>query len=103
METGRIDAYGSDDVLLYGLISKSKSPGEYTVVGEYLSFDPYAIMVQRNDSTFQRLGTDVVANLMRSGELAGMYEKWFESGPTDINMPMSETLKMAFEIQAIPN
>lgn len=103
METGRIDAYGSDDVLLYGLISKSKSPKDYTVVGEYLSFDPYAIMVPRNDSTFQLLGTGVVANLMSSGELARMYGKWFEPGPTDINMPMSNTLKMAFEIQALPN
>jgi glutamate/aspartate transport system substrate-binding protein len=103
METGRIDAYGSDDVLLYGLISKSKSPNDYTVVGEYLSFDPYAIMVPRNDSTFQRLGTSVVAEQMRTGELANTYKKWFEPGPTGINMPMSNTLGMAFEIQALPN
>lgn len=102
METNRIDAYGSDDVLLYGLISKAKAPDEYTVVGDYLSFDPYAIMVPRNDSTFQRLGTAVVAGLMRSGEMAKMYAKWFEPGPTNINMPLSDTLKTAFEIQALP-
>lgn len=103
LETGRIDAYGSDDVLLYGLISKSKSPGDYTVVGDFLSFDPYAIMVPRNDSTFQRLGTVVLADLMRSGELDSMYKKWFDPGPTGINMPMSSTLKAAFQIQALPN
>src|SRR6056300_517910 len=103
LETGRIDAYGSDDVLLYGLISKSKSPGEYTVVGDFLSFDPYAIMVPRNDSTFQRLGTAVLADLMRSGELDSIYKKWFDPGPTGINMPMSSTLKAAFQIQALPN
>jgi glutamate/aspartate transport system substrate-binding protein len=102
METGRVDAYGSDDVLLYGLISKSKSPEDWTVVGDFLSFDPYAIMVPRNDSTFQRLGTAVVAGLMRSGELAKMYAKWFEPGPTKINMPMSDTLATAFKIQALP-
>jgi glutamate/aspartate transport system substrate-binding protein len=103
LETGRIDAYGSDDVLLYGLISKSKSPGEYTVVGDFLSFDPYAIMVPRNDSTFQRLGTAVLADLMRSGELDSIYKKWFDPGPTGINMPMSSTLKAAFQIQALPD
>lgn len=102
LETGRIDAYGSDDVLLYGLISKSKDPGQYQVVGEYLSFDPYAIMVPRNDSTFQRLGTAVVAELMRNGELQNMYKKWFDPGPTNINMPMSDTLETAFQIQALP-
>lgn len=102
METGRIDAYGSDDVLLYGLISKAKAPGDWKVVGDYLSFDPYAIMVPRNDSTFQRLGTAVLAGMMRSGELAELYAKWFDPGPTGIAMPLSGTLKTAFQIQALP-
>ena len=103
METKRIDAYGSDDVLLYGLISKAKNSDGYEVVGPFLSFDPYGIMVPRNDSTYQRLGTLVLARLMRTGELHKIYNKWFSPGPTKINMPMSATLKMAFEIQALPN
>ncbi len=102
METDRIDAYGSDDVLLYGLISKSKSPDDYTVTGRYLSFDPYAIMVPRNDSTFARLGRVVMSDLMRSGEMEEIYNQWFAPGPTNINMPLSDTLKTAFEIQALP-
>ncbi len=102
LETGRIDAYGSDDVLLYGLISKSKDPDAYQVTGRYLSFDPYGIMVPRNDSTFQRLGTAVLAGLMRTGEMHEIYAKWFEPGPTGINMPLSDTLRTAFEIQALP-
>ena len=102
LETGRIDAYGSDDVLLYGLISKSKNPDAYQVTGRYLSFDPYGIMVPRNDSTFQRLGTAVLAGLMRTGEMHKIYAKWFEPGPTGINMPLSDTLRTAFEIQALP-
>ena len=102
LETDRIDAYGSDDVLLYGLISKSKNPEGYQVTGRYLSFDPYAIMVPRNDSTFERLGRVVVAGLMRSGEMATIYNKWFAPGPTNINMPLSERLQEAFAIQALP-
>lgn len=102
METGRIDAYGSDDVLLYGLISKAKDPSSWKVVGEYMSFDPYAIMVPRNDSTFQRLGTATLAGLMRSGEIVDIYNKWFDPGPTGINMPLSSRLETAFQIQALP-
>lgn len=102
METDRIDAYGSDDVLLYGLISKSKAPDDYHVTGRYLSFDPYAIMVPRNDSTFARLGRVVMSDMMRSGEMETLYNKWFSPGPTNINMPLSDTLKTAFEIQALP-
>lgn len=102
LETDRIDAYGSDDVLLYGLISKASDPSAYHVTGRYLSFDPYALMVQRNDSTFERLGRVTMAGLMRSGEMAEIYAKWFEPGPTKINMPLSDTLRTAFEIQALP-
>jgi len=103
VETGRADAYASDDVLLYGLISKSKNPDEFQVTGRYLSYDPYGIMVPQNDSIYRRLGTATLADLMRSGEAAEIYDKWFNPGPTNINMPMSETLDMAFEIQALPH
>lgn len=103
VETGRADAYASDDVLLYGLISKSKNPSEFQVTGRFLSYDPYGIMVPRNDSSYRRLGTVVIADLMRSGEARRIYDKWFNPGPTKIGMPISDTLKMAFEIQALPH
>ncbi len=103
LETGRADAYASDDVLLFGLVSKSKNPAEYQVTGRFLSFDPYGIMVPKDDSTFRRLGEVTLADLMRSGEINKIYDKWFNPGPTNIQMPMSSTLKTAFEIQALPH
>lgn len=103
LSSGRVDAYGSDDVLLYGLISKSKNPKGYQVTGRFLSYDPYGLMVPRNDSTYQRIGTVVLADLMRSGEMLKIYNKWFNPGPTNINMPISSTLDKAFEIQALPH
>jgi glutamate/aspartate transport system substrate-binding protein len=103
VETGRADAYASDDVLLYGLVSKSKNPEEFQVTGRFLSFDPYGIMVPQNDSLYRRLGTATLADMMRSGEIHKIYDKWFNPGPTGINMPMSDTLRTAFEIQALPH
>ncbi len=103
LETGRADAYATDDVLLYGLISKSKDPSQFQVTGRFLSYDPYGLMVPRNDSTYRRLGTVLLADLMRSGEMQKIYDKWFNPGPTKINMPISATLKVAFEIQALPH
>jgi glutamate/aspartate transport system substrate-binding protein len=103
VETGRADAYASDHVLLYGLISKSKDPSQFQVTGRFLSYDPYGIMVPRNDSTYRRLGTVVLADLMRSGEAHKIYDQWFNPGPTNINMPLSDTLNTAFEIQALPH
>ena len=103
LTSGRVDAYATDDVLLYGLISKSKNPGQWQVTGRFISYDPYGLMIPRNDSTYQRLGTVLLADLMRSGEMQKIYDKWFNPGPTKINMPISDTLKVAFEIQALPH
>lgn len=102
LETGRVDAYATDDVLLYGLISKSKNPADYKVVGRFLSYDPYGIMVRRDDSAMRLLGNTVLADLMRSGEMRKIYDKWFNPGPTNIKMPISDTLSKAYEIQALP-
>ena len=103
LETDRVDAYSTDDVLLYGLVSKAKSPEQFHVTGRFLSFDPYAIMVPQDDSAYRRLGNVVLADLMRSGEMLDLYNKWFNPGPSAINMPASDTLKTAFEIQALPH
>lgn len=103
MENGRTDGYASDDVLLYGMISKAKNPDEWTVVGRFLSYDPYGIMVPRNDSEYRLIGIRTIADLMRSGEMQKIYDKWFNPGPTNIKMPISADLKKAFEIQALPH
>jgi glutamate/aspartate transport system substrate-binding protein len=102
METGRTDAYATDDVILYGLIARSRTPERFHVVGDYISFDPYAIMVPRNDSAFRTLGNGVLARLMRSGEIHQIYARWFEPGPDNINMPMGDLLRAAFQLQALP-
>lgn len=103
LQSGRIDAYTADGVLLYGLISKAKKPDDFQVSKEFMSYDPYGIMVPHDDSTYRRLGNVVLADMMRSGEILKIYDKWFNPGPTGINMPISDKLKMAFEIQALPH
>ncbi len=103
VNSGRADAFAGDHVLLFGLISKDKKPDNFRVTGRFLSFDPYGIMVPQNDSTFQRLGNVVLADMMRNGEIEKVYNKWFSPGPTNINMPLSPRLKEAFAIQALPH
>jgi len=103
VESGRADAYATDDVLLYGLISKSKNPDQFQVTGRFLSYDPYGIMVPQDDSTYRLIGNTMLADMMRSGEMQKVYDKWFNPGPTGINMPASATLKTAFEVQALPH
>jgi glutamate/aspartate transport system substrate-binding protein len=102
LEQGRADAYCSDDVILYGLKSSSKNPDEWEVVGPYFSYDPYGMMVPRNNDDWRLLGNTVIARLARSGELEQIYKKWFEPGPTKINYPLSDRLKTTFDLMALP-
>ena len=96
VETGRASAFGMDDILLYGLRASSLNPASLTVVGEPIQVEPYAIMLRRDDPAFKKLVDDTLANLMKSGEFAKLYTKWFQSPipPKGINLnaPMSQEL-----------
>jgi glutamate/aspartate transport system substrate-binding protein len=98
LKSDRIDAYSSDDIILTGLIAKSKSPKEYRITDDFLSYDPYAIMIRRNDSAFELVGKRTLADLFRSGEIETIYNKWFEP----LGMELTPLLETAFRIQAFP-
>ncbi|MFO1329477.1 MAG: amino acid ABC transporter substrate-binding protein [Rubrivivax sp.] len=95
--SGRADAFGMDDILLYGLKASAQNPAEWAVVGEALQVEPYAIMLRKDDPAFKKLVDDTVAGLMKSGEFEKLYAKWFQSPipPKGINLaaPMSQELK----------
>jgi ABC-type amino acid transport substrate-binding protein len=97
VQQGRADAFGMDDILLYGLRASAQNPAELAVVGEALQVEPYAIMVRKDDAVFKKLVDDTLAALMQSGEFEALYKKWFLSAipPKGINLnaPMSQELR----------
>lgn len=98
LQTDRVDAYSTDDILLYGLIKKSKNPDDYKVVGEFLSYDPYAIMVPQNDSEFRLVVNKTLAWLFRTGKINDIYDKWFEP----MGVPMSDALEDSIRLHTLP-
>ena len=96
VETGRAVAFGMDDILLYGLRASAQNPASLAVVGEAIQVEPYAIMLRLDDPAFKKLVDGTLANLMKSGEFAKLYTKWFQSPipPKGINLnaPMSPEL-----------
>lgn len=101
VQTDRAAAFPMDDILLYGLKAGAKNPDDFVVVGEFLSDDPYAIMMRRDDPAFKKVVTDVVTGIYKSGEINKIYQKWFQSKipPKGINLnfPMSDGLKAAIK------
>ena len=96
VETGRAVAFGMDDIQPYGLRASRLSPASLAVVGEAIQVEPYSIMLRRDDPSFKKLVDDTLAGLMKSGEFAKLYAKWFQSPipPKGINLngPMSQEL-----------
>jgi glutamate/aspartate transport system substrate-binding protein len=99
METDRADAYGTDDVLLYGSRARAKNPDQYAIVGEFLTYDPYAIMIPRNDSAFATVADKAIARMFRDGSFMQTYKKWFDP----IGVPLNPLLEAAIKLQALPD
>jgi glutamate/aspartate transport system substrate-binding protein len=98
VDEGRAVAFPMDDVLLYGLISRAKKPDDFAVVGKYLSVEPYAIMLRRDEPQFERIVNRALIDLFQSGEIRRIYARWFNT--KDLTVPLNPYLKEAF---AAPN
>ena len=77
LESGRADAFVMDGAILAGNIATSQTPGDFKIVGEVLSVEPIAIMIRKDDAAFKKIGDDTIAEMVRSGDLARLWDKWF--------------------------
>jgi len=92
---GKVDAFATDDVLLYGFIALNKAQEQLIVVGEFLSYEPYGIMFRKDDPQLSTLVASTLHDLAASRELEQTYNKWFlrllPNGQR-LNLPMSAQL-----------
>ncbi len=104
LESGRADAFVMDGQILAGLISKSKAPNDFKIVGEVLSVEPIAIMIRKDDPAFKQAVDATLSGLMKSGEINKIYDKWFTQpippANTKVGLPASDATKAAW---ATPN
>ena len=77
LESGSIDAYASDRVILIGLAATAKTPGQFAIAEHYLSYEPYGFMMRRGDASFRLAVNRVLSSLYRSGEIVQIYGRWF--------------------------
>ena len=97
LESGRADAFVMDGQILAGNIAASKSPADFRIVGEVLSVEPIAIMFRKDDPAFKKLADDTLRDMMKSGDIAKLYDKWFVQPippkNTRVGLPVSEATK----------
>jgi glutamate/aspartate transport system substrate-binding protein len=98
---GMVDAFATDDVLLYGLIAQHRAQNQFKVVGEFLSYDPYGIAFRRNETVLRDVVERAIRNLVVARDIGPIYAKWFESRLPNgerFNIPMSPQLEQSFAV-----
>lgn len=97
VEKGEADAFLMDDVLLYGLAAGRPNPAALKVVGRFVTTEPLAIVLPKNDPEFKKLVDDEMRRLVTSREIYPIYDKWFNKpippNNTVLNLPVSYLLR----------
>lgn len=97
LAAGQADGFVMDDVLLYGLVAARPDAAKYRVVGKFLTIEPLAIVLPKNDPELKAIVDDEMKRLIASYEAQALYERWFMKPippkNTALNLPMNYLLK----------
>jgi len=91
---GKVEAFATDDILLYGLIARHKAQDRLKVVGDFLSYEPYGIMFRRDEPQLAIVVERTFRKLATNRDLIPLYQKWFVS-----RLPTGERLGVAISPQ----
>ncbi|MBI3013967.1 MAG: ABC transporter substrate-binding protein [Candidatus Tectomicrobia bacterium] len=101
LSQGKIDAYTNDGVQLAGLKAKAPNPGNYQVVGDFFSYEPYGMAMRRDDPDFRLLVDVALMEAIEEGEYFRLYEKWF--GPKgEVPYPLSPEVRVFLKYLVLP-
>ncbi|MFO1414488.1 MAG: amino acid ABC transporter substrate-binding protein [Burkholderiales bacterium] len=73
---GRVDAYASDRMMLTQLRATNARGGTLAFIADDFSFEPYGIVVPRNDADFRLLVNRTLVDLYKSGAIDPIFIKW---------------------------
>lgn len=109
VESGEADGFVMDDVLLFAQIASRPDPTKLKVVGKFLTIEPLAIMLSKDDPEFKRVVDEEMKRLINTREAYKLYERWFTQPippkNTSLNLPMNYLLKdfWKYPTDLVPN
>ncbi len=98
LDGGEIDALASDRIVLIGQILNSEDRNLYAISNDLFSYEPYAMIVRRNDPDFRLIADRALSQIFKTDQIVSLYEKWFGKAgvrPTPILLAM-------YRFQALP-
>jgi len=98
LQAKKVDAFASDQVVLIGEILTSSDPRAYSLGGDLFSYEPYGLVVRRNDADFRLVANRALAQLYRSGQIEDLFNRWFgQAGVQPTNV-----LRAMYLLEALP-
>jgi ABC-type amino acid transport substrate-binding protein len=97
IEAKKADAFASDRGILIGLALTSKDPKRFAFAKLLFSYEPYGLMMRRNDAAFRLAVNRALAALYRSGAIVEIYQRWFAA----FGKP-SEALQAMYLLNGLP-
>jgi glutamate/aspartate transport system substrate-binding protein len=97
LSAGEVDGFASDRVVLLGLGLTAPSGGDFRLLDEDYSVEPYALVLPRGEPDLRLAVNRALAALYRSGQVDEIFERWLGA----LGKP-SLLLTALFYLQSIP-
>jgi ABC-type amino acid transport substrate-binding protein len=98
---GLVDTYTNDGIQLAGLRAKAPNPGDWEIVGDFYSYEPYGMAMRKGDADFRNVVNAGLMEGIETGRFFEIYDKWF--GPRgELPYAMTPEIRKFMIYQAVP-
>jgi glutamate/aspartate transport system substrate-binding protein len=73
---GKVDGFAGDRIVLIGLRSTAAEPEKLKLLDSDFSFEPYALVMRRDDPDFRLAVNRALVELYRSGDIDPIFHRW---------------------------
>lgn len=77
LKRGQVDAISADATILLGLKNSDQDPAAWSIAGDYITDEPFALGLPQNDSALRDRMNLALQRLWLSGEYMKLYNRWF--------------------------
>jgi len=89
---GQVDAFTNDGIQLAGIKTKAPNPGDWEIVGDFYSEEPYGMAMRKGDAKFKAAVDAGLRKGFESGKYFELYDRWF--GPKgELPYPMTPKVR----------
>jgi glutamate/aspartate transport system substrate-binding protein len=76
LAAGKVDGYASDRIVLVALREASEDPARWKLLDTDFSFEPYALVVRRDDPDFRLAVNRALVDLYGNGDIDAIFYRW---------------------------